>query len=102
MSLLVSFLTFLTTIWGEGVVFTWFMNLTGISALLVWGSIGGVSLRFRWAWRAQNRDLSDLPYRQPLYPLLPLTVVILATLMFIAQGYASVRSDPFDAKVRPS
>ncbi|OBZ70069.1 Lysine-specific permease [Grifola frondosa] len=66
MALAVSFLTFLTTIWGEGIVFTWFLNLTGISALLVWGSVGGISLRFRQAWRVQDRPLEDLPYRQPL------------------------------------
>lgn len=97
-SLLVSFLTFLTTIWGEGIVFTWLINLTGISALLVWGSIGFVSLRFRSAWRAQNRNLDDLPYTQPLFPVLPLAVVILAILMFIAQGYSAVVEEPFEAK----
>ncbi|THG94590.1 hypothetical protein EW026_g6918 [Hermanssonia centrifuga] len=72
MALLVSFLTFLTSIWGEGVVFNWFLNLTGISALLVWGSIGAVSLRF--------------------------SVIIIAVLMFIAQGYAAVKEQPFSPR----
>jgi len=98
MSLAVSFLAFLTTIWGEGVVFTWLLNLTGISALLVWGSIGLISLRFRAAWRAQGRPLSDLPYVQPLFPLLPIGVVVLAVLMFIAEGYAAVEEQPFSAR----
>lgn len=99
MALLVSFLTFLTSIWGEGVVFNWFLNLTGISALLVWGTIGVVSLRFRWAWHAQGRSLEDLPYTQPLFPLLPLSVIVIAILMFIAQGYAAVMEQPFSARV---
>jgi len=98
MALLVSCLTFLTTIWGEGVVFTWLINLTGISALLVWGTIGVISMRFRYAWRIQNRSLDDLPYTQPLYPLLPLSIVILAVLMLAAQGYAAVVEEPFEAK----
>ncbi|KAH7921088.1 hypothetical protein BV22DRAFT_1020021 [Leucogyrophana mollusca] len=97
-SLAVAFITFLTTIWGEGVVFTWLLNLTGISALLVWASIGLISLRFRLAYRAQGRALSDLPYTQPLFPLLPAGVVILGTLMFIAEGYSAVKEDPFEAK----
>ncbi|KAH7910314.1 amino acid permease-domain-containing protein [Hygrophoropsis aurantiaca] len=97
-SLGVSFITFLTTIWGEGIVFTWLLNLTGISALLVWGSIGAISLRFRAAYRAQGRLLSDLPYTQPLFPILPIGVVVLATLMFIAEGYSAVKEDPFDAR----
>ena len=99
MSLAVSFLAFLTTIWGQGIVFTWLINLTGISALLVWGSIGFISLRFRAAWKAQGRPLSDLPYTQPLFPLLPIGVVVLATLMFIAEGYSAVKVQPFSARV---
>ncbi|KAG1837510.1 amino acid permease, theoretically lysine-specific [Suillus subalutaceus] len=98
MALAVSSVTFLTTIWGEGIVFTWLLNLTGISALLVWGSIGLISLRFRAAYRAQGRSLSDLPYTQPFFPLLPAGVVVLALLMFIAEGYSSVKEQPFEAK----
>ncbi|KAI6043723.1 amino acid permease/ SLC12A domain-containing protein [Pisolithus marmoratus] len=91
-------LTFLTTIWGEGVVFTWLLNLTGISALLVWGSIGVISLRFRAAYHAQGRSLADLPYVQPLFPILPMGVVLLAVLMFIAEGYSAVKEQPFNAR----
>ncbi|EGO02342.1 hypothetical protein SERLA73DRAFT_49618 [Serpula lacrymans var. lacrymans S7.3] len=97
-ALAVSFISFLTTIWGEGIVFTWLLNLTGISALLVWGSIGAISLRFRIAYRAQELALSDLPYIQPLFPLLPIGVIVLAILMFIAEGYAAVVEQPFEAK----
>jgi amino acid permease len=99
MSLAMSFLAFFTTIWGQGIVFTWLLNLAGISALLVWGSIGFISLRFRAAWKAQGRPLSDLPYTQPLFPLLPIGVVVLATLMFIAEGYSAVKVQPFSARV---
>ncbi|CCL99553.1 uncharacterized protein FIBRA_01571 [Fibroporia radiculosa] len=95
-ALAVSFLTFLTTIWGEGVVFTWLLNLTGISALLTWGSVGIISLRFRWAWKAQGRALEDLAYCQPLFPLLPIVTITLAVLMFAAQGYSAVVDQPFD------
>ncbi|KAF8432981.1 amino acid permease-domain-containing protein [Boletus edulis BED1] len=98
MSLAMSFLAFLTTIWGQGIVFTWLLNLTGISALLVWGSIGLISLRFRAAWKAQGRLLSDLPFTQPCYPLLPVGVVVLALLLFIAEGYSAVTVQPFSAR----
>ena len=77
------------------------LNLTGISSLLVWGTIGVISVRFRAAWAAQGRALGDLPYRQPLFPVLPILTVVLALLMFAAQGYASIIEDPFEAKVRP-
>ena len=86
LSLAISFISFLTTIWGEGVVFTWLISLTGISALLVWGTIGAISLRFRAAWKAQGRAPSDLPYVQPLFPVLPqgFRDVITATLGNVA------------------
>ncbi|KAN0096955.1 Amino acid permease domain containing protein [Tylopilus felleus] len=98
MSLAVSFLAFLTTIWGQSIVFTWLLNLTGISALLVWSSIGLISLRFRAAWKAQGRPLFDLPYTQPLYPLLPIGVIVLGTLIFIAEGYSAVKVQPFSIR----
>jgi len=98
LALATSFISFLTTIWGEGVVFTWLINLTGISALLVWGTIGLISIRFRMAYKAQGRNIADLPYRQPLYPVLPILVIVLATLMFAAEGYAAVKQEPFEAK----
>lgn len=95
-------LSFLTTIWGEGIVFTWFLNLVGISSLLLWASIGVISIRFRYAWNAQGRSLSDLPYIQPLFPLLPVTTLILAVLMFVGEGYAAVVVKPFNWRVCPS
>ncbi|KAF8967512.1 amino acid permease-domain-containing protein [Flammula alnicola] len=98
MGLAFAFLTFLTTIWGEGIVFTWLLNINGISALLVWTSIGFISIRFRQAYQSQGLSLADLPYRQPFYPLLPIGVIILGTLMFIAQGYAAVRQQPFEPR----
>lgn len=65
----------------------------------MWGTIGAISLRFRAAWKAQGRDLNDLPYKQPLYPLLPVAVVVLAVLMFVAQGYAAAAQEPFSVRV---
>lgn len=82
-------------------MFTWLLNLTGISALLVWASIGVISLRFRAAYRKQGRMLADLPFVQPLFPLLPIAVIVLAALMFIAEGYSAVKQQPFSAKVGP-
>jgi len=96
LSLGMSALTFLTSIWGEGVVFTWFLNLVGISALLVWGSIGIVSLRFRKAWKVQGRALSDLPYTQPWFPLLPVITIVLSILMFAGEGWTAVATQPFN------
>jgi amino acid permease len=99
LSLAFSSLTFLTTIWGQGVVFVWLIKTIGISALITWTGIGVISLRFRQAYKAQGLSLSDLPYQQPLYPLLPIGVIVLGTLMTIAVGYESVKEQPFNPRV---
>jgi amino acid permease len=74
------------------------LNLCGINSLLVWMSCAVASLRFRYALRAQQRALTDLPFRQPLFPLLPVLTLILGTVMLIAQGYAAVALEPFEAR----
>ena len=86
-SLLFSCLTFLTSIWGQGIVFIWLINIIGISALLAWTSIGFISIRFPQAYKAQELSMSDLPYQQPFYPLLPIGVIVLGIVMCITAGY---------------
>ncbi|KAG5355769.1 Lysine-specific permease [Yarrowia sp. B02] len=94
----ISCLVFLTTIWGNAVVFTWFMNITGASAILTWMSIGLVSIRFRQALKVQGVPLSDLPLRQPLFPLLPVLILILGGFLFAGMGYAACVEEPFSWK----
>ncbi|KAK7058012.1 hypothetical protein R3P38DRAFT_3253044 [Favolaschia claudopus] len=89
LTLAFSCLTFLATIWGEGVAFTWFINLTGVSALFTWISIACIHLRFRRAFLAQQRPLSDLPFRAPFAPVLAISAITLGLLMFAAQGWAA-------------
>ena len=90
-----SCLTFLTTIWGQGVVFIRLAKAIGLSALVTWTSIGVISIRFRQAYKAQILSRSDLPYQQPFYPLLPIGVIVLGIVMSIALGYSSVVQKPF-------
>ena len=98
-SLAVSCIIFLTTIWGQSVVFRMLVCTIGLSELITWTSIGVISIRFRQAYKARGRSLSDLPYRQPFYPLLPTLVIVLGIAMFIASGYSSVMQQPFKAQV---
>ncbi|OLL26405.1 Lysine-specific permease [Neolecta irregularis DAH-3] len=91
----ISCLTFLTTIWGKAVVFTWFLNVTGISALITWASVAWINVRFRRAFIYQGRSIDDLPYRQPFYPLLPIVTLFMASIMFIGETYAALKP-PFD------
>lgn len=89
LTLAISCLVFLTTIWGNGVVFTWFQNLTSASAIITWMSVGPISYRFRKALKAQGVPESDLPFTQWLFPLLPITIVVIGGFLFVGLGYAS-------------
>lgn len=50
------------------------------------------------AWKAQDRPISDLPYAQPFYPVLPLMTMILSVLMFVAEGYSAIIAKPFNPR----
>lgn len=91
-------LAFLTTIWGEGVVFTWFMNITGASAILTWLSIGYINIRFILAMKKQNRPLSDLPLKQYCFPMVPAIALLIGLFLFAGMGYGSVQDKPVDWK----
>ncbi|KAF8981697.1 hypothetical protein BGZ52_002602 [Haplosporangium bisporale] len=94
---LIACVAFVCDIFGEGVVFTWLVNLTGMSALLTWMSISIIHLRFRAAFKAQGRPLSELPYIAPLFPYSCYISIALALMIVFLQGYQAVTADPFDA-----
>ncbi|KAI9206452.1 amino acid permease/ SLC12A domain-containing protein [Polychytrium aggregatum] len=91
-------ISFLGTLWGNGVVFTWLINITGVLGIITWASIILVQFRFRAAFKAQGRPLSELPYRSPLYPFGPIVALILALGIVIAEGYQAVTTTPFDVR----
>ncbi|KAI1131665.1 amino acid permease [Nemania abortiva] len=49
-----------------GEAFTWLLALSGLAYFFVWGSCCLAHIRFRAAWKAQGRDLREIPYRAPL------------------------------------
>lgn len=90
-TLIIACLSFLTTIWGAGVAFSWLQNLVSITAIITWTSTGFINLRFRQAIKSQGKSVSDLPFRQPFYPLFPILTIFLGIFLFVAQGYASTQ-----------
>ncbi|KAJ3020484.1 hypothetical protein HKX48_000757 [Thoreauomyces humboldtii] len=92
---LVGCLAFMGIIFGDGVLFTWLLHLTGVSGILTWVSITLIHLRFRKAYVAQNRDLNDLPYRAPFFPYGQYLSLFLSMIIVAGQGYAAVATRPF-------
>ncbi|KAF9364580.1 hypothetical protein BGX34_001127 [Mortierella sp. NVP85] len=95
---LIASIAFVADVVGTGVVFTWLVNLTGMSALLTWMSISIIHLRFRAAFKAQGRSLSDLPYTAPFFPYGCYLSILLTLMIVFMQGYQAVTADPFKAE----
>ncbi|KAF9123255.1 hypothetical protein BG015_005351 [Linnemannia schmuckeri] len=95
---LVASIAFVADVVGSGVVFTWLVNLTGMSALLTWLSISIIHLRFRAAFKAQGRSIKDLPYVAPFFPYSCYISILLALMILFLQGYQAVTADPFSAE----
>ncbi|ORX89891.1 amino acid transporter [Basidiobolus meristosporus CBS 931.73] len=93
---LISCLSFTTSTFGEGVVYEWLLNASGITGFVGWFGIAVSHYRFRKAFLAQGNQLSQLPYTAMFYPYGPLFALVLIVIVIIGQGYSGFTSDPID------
>ncbi|KAF9105363.1 hypothetical protein BGX29_000136 [Mortierella sp. GBA35] len=92
---LVECIAFVADAVGTGVVFTWLVNLTGMSTLLTRLSISIIHLRFRAALKTQGRSIKDLPYIAPFFPYSCYISILLALMIAFLEGYQAATADPF-------
>ena len=90
LQLLFGLLAFINEASKGSTVFTWLLALSGLSDFFIWGSICAAHLRFRYAWKAQGHDLSQLPYKATLGIWGSWIGLILNTICLIAQFYVAV------------
>lgn len=84
---------FLSSFVGDGVVFIWLLNLTGLTGFLTWVGIAICHYRFRKAYIAQGKDLNDLKFKAKWYPAGPIITLILCTVVIIGQGNQIMSGD---------
>jgi amino acid transporter len=80
---------------GAATAYTYIVNLSGVSTFLVWGSISFIHIRFRKAWKTQQRNVSELPYKAAGWPFIG--YFGLAANMFLALVQGWTNFSPFDA-----
>ncbi|PNH37592.1 hypothetical protein VD0004_g9201 [Verticillium dahliae] len=80
---------------GAGKAYGYIVNLSGVSTFLVWGSISFVHIRFRQAWKAQNLNEADLPFKSLLYPYNAYFGLGANMFLALVQGWTNL--SPFDA-----
>lgn len=95
-TLAVGSLAFLTSFFGDGVVYIWLLNASGLSGFIAWLGIAISHYRFRKAYVAQGKDLNDLPYRAKLFPFGPIFAFILCLIVVLGQNYSAFTGGSID------
>ncbi|KAK9679089.1 hypothetical protein K7432_016421 [Basidiobolus ranarum] len=90
---IVGCLAFLTSLFGDGVIYLWLLRASSTSGFLAWVGIAISHYRFRRAFIAQGHTLDELPYRASFYPLGPVIALVLCTIVLGGQGYTAYHGD---------
>lgn len=90
----IGMLAFLTSLFGNGVVYNWLMSISGIAGFIAWLGIAASHWRFRRAYVAQGRDLSELPFRARLFPVGPIFAFGICLFVIVGQGYDTWMATP--------
>lgn len=86
---LVGTLAFLASLFGDGTVYVWLLNASGMSGFIAWLGIAVCHYRFRRAYIAQGRDLSKLPYKSGFYPFGPIFAFVVCGFVLLGQNYSA-------------
>ncbi|ORX92839.1 lysine-specific permease [Basidiobolus meristosporus CBS 931.73] len=89
-------LAFLTSLFGNGVIYMWLLRASSTSGFLAWVGIAVSHYRFRRAFIAQGHSLDELPYRARLYPLGPIIALVLCAVVLLGQGYGAYHDGTFN------
>ncbi|WP_088042643.1 amino acid permease [Bacillus sp. EAC] len=93
---LIGMLCFLTSLFGDGTVYSWLLNAAGLAGYLSWLSISVTHYRFRKAYRVQGRDFKDLPYVAKWFPLGPVLATVLCLIAMLGTNYGAFIGDKID------
>ncbi|WP_146112580.1 amino acid permease [Arthrobacter sp. MYb213] len=81
---------FLAALVGQGAAYAWLLNVSGLCGFIVWVGLAVSHYRFRRGYVAQGYDLSDLPYKAPLFPLGPIVAFVMLLLVIGGQNFEAV------------
>jgi lysine-specific permease len=93
---LVGALAFLSSLFGDGAVYIWLLNASGMSGFIAWLGIAISHYRFRKAYQLQGRDLKDLPYLAKWFPIGPIIAFIICLVVIIGQNYTAFTGSEID------
>ena len=80
--------SFLGSFVGDGFIYLWLVNMTGMCGFVTWITIAACHWRFRRAFVAQGHDVSELKYHAALYPFGPVMTFIVCAIVICGQFWA--------------
>ncbi|MBA4603351.1 amino acid permease [Thermoactinomyces mirandus] len=92
----VGMVAFLASLVGDGTIYAWLLNASGLSGFLVWLGIAISHYRFRRAFIRQGRSLEELGYQAKWFPFGPLFAFALCTVVISGQNYQAFLGDSID------
>jgi lysine-specific permease len=93
---IIGMLCFLTSLFGDGTVYSWLLNAAGLAGYISWLSISVTHYRFRKAYIAQGKDFKDLPYFAKWFPLGPVFATVLCLIAMLGTNYGAFIGDKID------
>jgi len=91
---LVGALAFFASTVGEQKIYQMLYNASGLTGFVIWLGIAICHLRFRRAWVAQGRALSELKFRARFFPYAPLLALGLFVVVIFGANASLFQADP--------
>ncbi|SDN67732.1 Amino acid permease [Paenibacillus sp. yr247] len=88
-------LTFLASFFGDGQVYIWLLNASGMPGFIAWLGIAISQYRFRKVYVAQGRKISDLPYCSKWFPFGPILAGLMCMIVIIGQSISTFSDGHF-------
>ncbi|PAV07405.1 lysine transporter [Arsenophonus sp. ENCA] len=92
----VAALCFLSSMFGNQVVYLWLLNTSGMIGFIAWLGIAISHYRFRKGYMLQGYDLNKLPYRSGFFPIGPIFAFVLCLVITLGQNYQAFLADKID------
>ena len=91
----IGMLAFLASFFGDGVVYFWLLNASGMCGFIAWLGIAISHYRFRRAFVKQGHNLNELPYRARWFPFGPLFAFGLCMIVVLGQSFPVLLSGDY-------
>lgn len=92
----VGMLAFFASLFGDGRVYVWLLNASGMSGFIAWLGIAVSHYRFRKAYLYQGNDLAKLPYHAKWFPFGPVFAFLVCLVVVIGQDEQAFQSGVID------